>query len=72
VRGSDGTLRSVTVTPGLSAKGFVAITPTSGTLKPGDLVVVGNSTSSRATVPATATTGSTPTATTTTGGSSGK
>ena len=72
VRGSDGTLRSVTVTPGLSAKGFVAITPTSGTLKPGDLVVVGNSTSSRATVPATTTTGSTPTATTTTGGSSGK
>jgi hypothetical protein len=72
VRGADGALRYVTVTPGLSAKGFVAITPTSGTLKPGDLVVVGNSTSSKATVPATTTTGSTPTTTTTAGGSSGK
>jgi hypothetical protein len=72
VQGADRTLRSVTVTPGLSAKGFVAITPTTGTLKPGDLVVVGNSTSSRATVPATTTTGSTPTGTTTVGGSSGK
>src|SRR5207302_6691734 len=28
VQGADRTLRSVTVTPGLSAKGFVAITPT--------------------------------------------
>ncbi|MEA2587132.1 MAG: hypothetical protein QOH66_59 [Actinomycetota bacterium] len=72
VRGADGALRYVTVTPGLSAKGFVAITPTSGTLKPGDLVVVGNSTSSKATVPAATTTSSTPTTTTTAGGSSGK
>jgi hypothetical protein len=72
VQGADRALRYVTVTPGLSAKGFVAITPTSGTLKPGDLVVVGNSNSTKATVPATTTTGSTPTATTTAGGSSGK
>jgi hypothetical protein len=72
VQGADRSLRSVTVTPGLSAKGFVAITPTGGTLKPGDLVIVGNSNSTKATVPATTTTGSTPTATTTAGGSSGK
>jgi hypothetical protein len=74
VRGADGSLRYVTVTPGLSAKGYVAITPTTGSLKPGDLVVVGNSNSTRATVPAATTTpGSTTTTTTTTpGGSSGK
>src|SRR5205085_4301593 len=40
VQGVDGMLRFVTVTPGLSAKGFVAVIPTTGTLKPGDLVVV--------------------------------
>jgi peptidoglycan hydrolase-like protein with peptidoglycan-binding domain len=74
VQGADHSLRSVTVTPGLKAKGFVAVTPTSGSLKPGDLVVVGNSNSTTATVPATTTTGSstTTTTTTTTGGSSGK
>jgi hypothetical protein len=74
VQGADGSLRSVTVTPGLKANNFVAITPTSGSLKPGDLVVVGNSNSTKATVPATTTTGSstTTTTTTTTGGSSGK
>jgi peptidoglycan hydrolase-like protein with peptidoglycan-binding domain len=72
VQGAGGALRYVTVTPGLSAKGFVAITPASGSLKPGDLVVVGNSNATKATVPATTTTGSTPTATTTAGGSSGK
>jgi hypothetical protein len=33
--------RYVTVTPGLSAKGLVAVTPVEGTLAPGDLVVVG-------------------------------
>jgi hypothetical protein len=75
VQGADRSLRSVTVTPGLQAKGYVAITPTSGSLKPGDLVVVGNSNSSTASVPAATTTGgsaTTTTTTTTTGGSSGK
>jgi hypothetical protein len=41
VQRADGKTRFVTVDPGLSAKGLVAVTPVSGTLKPGDLVVVG-------------------------------
>jgi hypothetical protein len=56
VQAADRSLRFVTVTPGLSAKGYVAVTPTGGSLKPGDLVIVGNSTSTKATVPATRTT----------------
>jgi hypothetical protein len=75
VQGADRTLRFVTVTPGLSAKGFVAVTPTSGTLKPGDLVIVGNSNSTKAVVPVTTSTGSSTvsaTAIPTPGGSGGK
>ena len=36
-----GALRYVVVRPGLSADGFVEVTPTAGTLEPGQLVVVG-------------------------------
>jgi len=73
VQGADRSLRYVTVTPGLQAKGYVAITATTGSIKAGDLVVVGNSTSTRATVPPTATTTtSNPTASTTAGGTGGK
>ena len=36
-----GALRYVVVRPGLSADGFVEVTPTTGTLEPGQLVVVG-------------------------------
>ena len=36
-----GTLNYVVVKPGLSADGFVEVTPTSGKLEPGQLVVVG-------------------------------
>jgi peptidoglycan hydrolase-like protein with peptidoglycan-binding domain len=43
VQGPNGELRPVTVTPGLSAKGMVAVTPVGGNLAPGDLVVVGRS-----------------------------
>lgn len=39
-RGKAST-RDVTVTPGLAAKGMVAVTPVAGRLNPGDLVVVG-------------------------------
>ena len=41
VQGPNGVLRLVPVTPGLSAKGLVAVTPVGGDLAPGDLVVVG-------------------------------
>ena len=41
VQGAGGRIRSVTVNPGLSAKGLVAVTPVGGDLVPGDLVVVG-------------------------------
>jgi hypothetical protein len=41
VQGADGKIRPVAVTPGLSAKGMVAVTPVGGDLAPGDLVVVG-------------------------------
>lgn len=40
-RDSNGTLEFVTVKPGLSADGFVEVTPTAGALRAGDLVVVG-------------------------------
>jgi hypothetical protein len=36
-----GTTRTVTVTPGLAAKGMVQVTPIKGTLAAGDLVVAG-------------------------------
>jgi hypothetical protein len=41
VRDGDGTSRSVTVNPGLSANGLVAVTAVGGTLERGDMVVVG-------------------------------
>jgi peptidoglycan hydrolase-like protein with peptidoglycan-binding domain len=41
VQNRQGERRYVTVTPGLAAKGLVAITPVKGTIKKGDLVVVG-------------------------------
>jgi peptidoglycan hydrolase-like protein with peptidoglycan-binding domain len=41
VVGAQDKTRYVTVVPGLSAKGHVEITPVGGTLKPGDLVIVG-------------------------------
>ena len=37
----NGVLEFVTVEPGLSAQGFVAVTPVEGTLEPGQLVVIG-------------------------------
>jgi peptidoglycan hydrolase-like protein with peptidoglycan-binding domain len=40
-RSTDAGLEFVTVEPGLSAGGFVQVTPTDGALEPGDLVVVG-------------------------------
>jgi hypothetical protein len=43
VQGPGGKTRSVTVNPGLSAKGMVAVTPVRGELAPGDLVIVGRS-----------------------------
>ena len=43
VQGRNGEVRPVIVTPGLSAKGLVAVTPVGGDLVPGDLVVVGQS-----------------------------
>jgi len=42
VQEPNGELRSVQVTPGLSAKGLVAVTPVGGDLAPGDLVVAGH------------------------------
>jgi peptidoglycan hydrolase-like protein with peptidoglycan-binding domain len=47
-RSSHGTSSFVRVEPGLSADGYVAVTPVSGTLEPGDLVVVGTKESARA------------------------
>lgn len=41
VQTKDGALDYVVVEPGLSANGFVEVTPADGTLKPGQLVVVG-------------------------------
>lgn len=43
VRAADGKMRDVSVVPGLTAKGLVAVTPVTGALAPGDLVVVGSS-----------------------------
>lgn len=40
-RSLDGRLSYVPVTPGLTADGFVAVTPTKGNLAPGDEVVIG-------------------------------
>jgi multidrug efflux pump subunit AcrA (membrane-fusion protein) len=37
----DGALEYIVVKPGLSADGFVEVTPVNGTLSPGQLVVVG-------------------------------
>jgi len=37
----DGALEYIVVKPGLSADGFVEVTPVNGTLAPGQLVVVG-------------------------------
>ncbi|MGH2721280.1 MAG: hypothetical protein ACRDJO_06710, partial [Actinomycetota bacterium] len=41
VKNRDGATRYVTVTPGLAAKGLVAVTPVKGALAKGDEVVVG-------------------------------
>jgi hypothetical protein len=38
---NDGSLKFIVVKPGLSAGGFVEVTPIDGTLTPGQLVVVG-------------------------------
>lgn len=40
-RDNDGTLEFVTVEPGLSAEGYVAVKPVDNSLEPGDLVVIG-------------------------------
>ena len=40
-RSVDGRLSYVPVTAGLSADGYVAVTPTEGALEPGDMVVIG-------------------------------
>jgi multidrug efflux pump subunit AcrA (membrane-fusion protein) len=44
-RDVDGSLEYVTVEPGLSADGYVAVRPVGGPLAAGDLVVVGDQTS---------------------------
>ena len=59
VQAKDRSTTFVTVTPGLTASGFVAVTPTSGQLNPGDLVVVGSDTTTAAASTAAGTTGST-------------
>jgi hypothetical protein len=41
VQRPDGGTQEVQVTPGLTAKGLVAVTPVGESLAPGDLVVVG-------------------------------
>jgi hypothetical protein len=41
VQAAKGPARYVTVEPGLSAKGLVAVNPVQGDLGPGDLVIVG-------------------------------
>jgi hypothetical protein len=38
---NNGVLQYLTVEPGMSADGFVEVTPVSGELAPGQLVVVG-------------------------------
>lgn len=38
---NNGALEYLTVTPGLSAGGYVEVTPVEGRLEPGQLVVVG-------------------------------
>lgn len=43
VRRADGTLVDVTVVPGLTARGLVAVNPVGGVLSAGDLVVIGTS-----------------------------
>ncbi|HZA80797.1 MAG TPA: peptidoglycan-binding domain-containing protein, partial [Actinomycetes bacterium] len=48
VEGAGGKNRWVVVTPGLAAKGLVAVTPVSGDLERGDRVIVGSSGSSKA------------------------
>ena len=63
VQAPDKSTHYVTVTPGLSARNYVAVTPVGGSLAPGDLVVTGDRSSSKAGAPAT-----TPGATTTTSG----
>lgn len=40
-RSVDGRLSYVPVNPGLSADGYVVVTPKGGTLRPGDMVVIG-------------------------------
>ncbi|MCA9742354.1 peptidoglycan-binding protein, partial [candidate division KSB1 bacterium] len=37
----NGTFKYINVEPGLSAEGYVEVTPINGTLSPGQLVVVG-------------------------------
>jgi peptidoglycan hydrolase-like protein with peptidoglycan-binding domain len=39
---NDGALEYIVVEPGLAADGFVEVTPVDGTIRPGQLVVVGN------------------------------
>src|SRR6185503_15857098 len=41
-----GTTRTVTVNPGLAAKGMVQVTPIKGSLKAGDLVIAGKGSTS--------------------------
>jgi hypothetical protein len=67
---SKGKTRDVTVTPGLAAKGLVAVAPVAGALQAGDLVVVGQSgkRTAQATNPTAATTTTGPQSASTTGG----
>ncbi len=44
---NDGALEYIVVEPGLSADGFVEVTPVDGTLEPGQLVVVGYETAGK-------------------------
>jgi peptidoglycan hydrolase-like protein with peptidoglycan-binding domain len=62
-----GRTTSVTVEPGLSAAGYVEVTPVGGGLAPGDLVVVGVTGPTGATETTSTTTAATATTTTTTG-----
>jgi hypothetical protein len=81
-RDADGTTEFVPVRPGLTADGYVAVTPTAGELHAGDLVVIGFdqlNTSSQATAPSetsvtpndTSPAGGLPTATVDTAGTTG-
>lgn len=56
VEDEDGTLRTVTVQPGLAAGGLVEVTPTDGQLEEGDWVVVGREGSTRSSDPTDTTT----------------